>query len=76
VGTVLAFVTYFWLLKRIDAVYLSLTAFINPIVAVVLGALVLGEKLGTTVFLGAFLVLSGILLANWKGLYAKLQGST
>lgn len=72
-GTVLAFVAYFWLLKRIDAVYLSLTAFINPIVAVVLGALVLGEKLGTTVFLGAFFVLSGILLANWKGIYAKLQ---
>jgi drug/metabolite transporter (DMT)-like permease len=76
VGTVLAFVTYFWLLKRIDAVYLSLTAFINPIVAVVLGALVLGERLGTTVFLGAFFVLSGILLANWKGLAAKLQRSS
>jgi drug/metabolite transporter (DMT)-like permease len=76
VGTVLAFVAYFWLLKRIDAVYLSLTAFINPIVAVVLGALVLGEKLATTVFIGAFLVLTGILLANWKGLYAKIRGTT
>jgi len=70
-GSVLAFVTYYWLLKRIAAVYLSLTSLINPIVAVILGAAVLGERLPPSVFGGAALVLLGILIANGKEWYAK-----
>jgi drug/metabolite transporter (DMT)-like permease len=73
VGSVLAFVTYYWLLKRIAAVYLSLTSFINPIVAVILGAVVLGERLPPSVFGGAALVLLGILTANGKELVVSLR---
>ncbi len=76
VGSVLAFVTYYWLLKRIAAVYLSLTSFINPIVAVILGAAVLGEHLPPSVFGGAALVLLGILTANGKELYARTSLSS
>ncbi len=73
IGSVLVFVTYHWLLKRIQAVYLSLTSFINPIVAVILGALILDESLGPKVFAGAALVFLGILVANGKTLYARLH---
>jgi drug/metabolite transporter (DMT)-like permease len=73
VGSVVAFVTYHWLLKHMEAVYLSLASFINPIIAVILGAVVLNEKLASTVFVGASLVLFGILVANGKYLYAKLR---
>jgi drug/metabolite transporter (DMT)-like permease len=73
IGSVLVFVTYHWLLKRIQAVYLSLTSFINPIVAVILGALILDESLGPKVFAGAALVFLGILVANGKMLYARLR---
>jgi drug/metabolite transporter (DMT)-like permease len=72
IGSVLTFVSYYWLLKRIDPVYLSLTTFVNPIVAVILGALILGEKLEPAIFAGATLVLGGILVANGKSLYAKI----
>ncbi len=72
-GSVLAFLAYYWLLKRIDPVYLSLTSFINPIVGVVLGAVVLHETLRTSLLAGALLVLAGILLANWKSLSARLR---
>lgn len=72
VGSVITFVAYYWLLKRIDAVYLSLSSFINPIVAVVLGALALGERLPPTVFTGAGFVMAGLLVANGKGLYARI----
>jgi drug/metabolite transporter (DMT)-like permease len=72
VGSILTFVSYYWLLKRIEAVYLSLTSFINPVVAVVLGAAILGERLAAGVFAGAALVLGGILLANGKSIYAKM----
>ncbi len=71
VGSVVTFMAYFWLLKRIEAVYLSLSSFINPIVAVVLGSVVLGERLPPTVFTGAALVLTGLLVANGKVLYAR-----
>jgi drug/metabolite transporter (DMT)-like permease len=73
VGSVLAFVTYYWLLKRIEAVYLSLTSFINPIVAVILGAVLLGESLAVRTAAGAALVLVGLLTANGKQLYAKFR---
>ena len=64
VGSVLTFVSYYWLLKRIQAVYLSLTSFVNPIVAVMLGAVVLDESLPPAIVLGASMVLAGILIAN------------
>jgi drug/metabolite transporter (DMT)-like permease len=73
IGSVLTFVSYYWLLKRIEAVYLSLTSFINPIVAVILGAMVLHETMPPSVFLGASLVLVGILTANTKSLYEKFH---
>ena len=71
VASVVTFVAYYWLLKRMDAVYLSLSSFINPIVAVILGSLFLGERLPPGVFTGAALVLAGLLLANGKALYAR-----
>jgi drug/metabolite transporter (DMT)-like permease len=72
VGSVLTFVTYYWLLKRIEAVYLSLSSFINPLVAVAVGTVVLGERLPSSVITGAALVLLGMLIANGKALYAKV----
>ncbi len=74
-GSVIAFVTYHWLLKRIEAVYLSLTTFINPIVAVILGALILNEELVASVYIGASFVLAGILVANGKYFYEKIVGT-
>jgi drug/metabolite transporter (DMT)-like permease len=74
-GSVVTFVSYYWLLKRTDAVYLSLTSFINPIVAVMLGVAFMGEHLGPTVLTGASLVLLGIVVANGEGLRARLSGA-
>ena len=73
VGSVVVFAAYFWLLKRVEAVYLSLISFITPIVAVVLGAIVLGEKLDPNVFVGASFVLVGLLIANGKYFYGRIS---
>jgi len=67
-GTVLAFSTYFWLLKRINAVILSLSSFITPIIAVLLGWLILNENLSQQVLLGTLFVLLGILFGNFNAL--------
>jgi drug/metabolite transporter (DMT)-like permease len=73
ISSVLTFVIYFWLLKKVEAVYLSLTTFVSPIIAILLGAMFMGEKLAPTVYIGAGLVLSGILFANGEYIYAKVQ---
>ena len=63
-GTIVTFVSYFWLLKRVEVVLLSLTAFVTPLVAVVLGVLILNEKISAELFAGAMLVFTGIATAN------------
>lgn len=65
-GSVIAFSIYFWMLKRVEAVFLSLLAFVTPILAVILGGVVLNEKLDFHIFQGAALVLAGILISNGK----------
>lgn len=63
-GSVTTFVSYFWLLKRVEVVLLSLTSFVTPIIAVVLGVIILNESVSSQLFVGSSLVLSGILAAN------------
>lgn len=72
-GSVLTFVVYYWLLRRVEALFLSLTALITPILAVVLGAIVLDEVLGSRVFAGAAMVLLGILAANGRDLLGRAR---
>ncbi len=66
--TVFNFTAYYWLMKKISVVILALTSFITPIVAVIVGWLIHGEKLNDNVFLGSFFVLFGIIIVNWRGL--------
>ncbi len=67
-GTVASFTTYYWLMKRINIVILSLSSFITPIIAVILGWMILDEKLSLQTLIGSILVLVGILFANFSGL--------
>lgn len=74
-GTVLTFTTYYWLMKRINVVILSLSSFITPIIAVLLGWYVLDESLSINDLIGTTLVLVGIIAANTRGIisYFKLK---
>ncbi len=63
-GTVFTFTSYYWLLKRINIVILSLVAFITPVIALFLGWIILNEELTTTQFIGSSVVLVGVLFAN------------
>ena len=59
---------YFWLVKYVEAVILSLSAFITPVIAVVIGIVFLGEKITSTVYLGSILVLLGVAFATTSDL--------
>jgi drug/metabolite transporter (DMT)-like permease len=63
-GSATAFMAYYWLLKKIDVTKLSLIAFITPIVALILGWLILGETITKYLFSGTILVIIGIWLVT------------
>jgi len=68
IGTVAAFTTYYWLLKRVNVVILSLSSFISPIIAVILGWLFINENFSFQTLVGSAFVLIGILFANFRGI--------
>jgi drug/metabolite transporter (DMT)-like permease len=62
-GSVLAFTAYVWVLQHAPISQVSTYAYVNPIVAVILGALLLGERItATTVIGGATIVLAVVLV--------------
>ncbi len=65
-GSVVTFVAYWWLLKRIEATSMSYIAMITPIVAVLLGVSLAGEVLDPMALGGAALTLGGIYVAVSK----------
>jgi len=67
-GTVITFTIYYWLMQKINVVILSLSTFVTPIIALILGVIVLNENFTTYHKVGSSLVLIGILFANFRGL--------
>lgn len=65
-GSILTFTTFYWLMKKINIVLLSLITFITPIVALFLGWLIYNEQLTTENIIGAAMVLFGLLIANMQ----------
>jgi drug/metabolite transporter (DMT)-like permease len=65
-GTALSFTLYFWLLSHLPATKLSLITYGTPVVAVVLGDLLLGENITPRVLVGAGTVIAGVFLAGRK----------
>lgn len=63
-GSVVTFTTFYWLMKKINVVILSLIAFITPIVALILGWIFYDEILTVQHLFGSALVLIGLLVAN------------
>ncbi len=71
IGSVVVFAAYYWLLKRIEAVYLSLVSFVTPIISVILGTVFLHESFERTALVGAAFVLAGILVAHGRYFYRR-----
>ena len=61
-GSVVAFAAYFYLLKHWDATRVSTSTYVNPAVAVFLGALLLGEPVTASMVAGTAVVLVGVTL--------------
>jgi drug/metabolite transporter (DMT)-like permease len=62
VGSVIAFLLFYWLLQRMDVTKVLLIALVTPVLAVALGAAALGERLSGLAFVGTAMILGGVFL--------------
>lgn len=68
-GTGFAFVVYYRLLETAEPTYVSMVTYVIPVFGVVLGVLVLGERLSWYSLAGFALILLGVMIVN--GLFAN-----
>ena len=60
VGSVIAFLLYYWLVLNIDVTKSMLIALVTPVVAVILGMIVLDEEIGRRTLIGGAMIMTGI----------------
>jgi drug/metabolite transporter (DMT)-like permease len=60
VGSVIAFLLYYWLVQHMEVTNTMLIALVTPVFAVILGMLVLDEKLDWRTVAGGAMIMSGI----------------
>ncbi len=61
-GSIIAFSAYTWLIHHESPTKVGTYAYVNPVIAVLLGYLILGEPLGLRTILGTALVLVSVIL--------------
>jgi drug/metabolite transporter (DMT)-like permease len=73
-GSVIAYTAYVWLLDNAPIGRVATYAYVNPVVAIALGAIVLHESLSWTIVLGAVLVLACVaLVVRQESLQPELE---
>jgi drug/metabolite transporter (DMT)-like permease len=75
IGYVVGFAIYTWLLRAAPFTWLGTYAYVNPLLAVVLGVVLLGEPLGATTLVGSAIVLAGVALVATRTPWAAEAGA-
>jgi drug/metabolite transporter (DMT)-like permease len=78
-GSIAAYGSYSYAVKKLPMTIVSLYAYVNPIVAMILGALLLGEKFNMRMGIAMIVVIAGIYIVNkgfqlrelWKAQFSK-----
>src|SRR5438067_8384614 len=65
-GSIVAFTAYTWLLQHASVSLVATYAFVNPVVAVILGALVRGEPVTPTIVAGAAVIIAAVAFIVWR----------
>lgn len=65
-GAIGGFVAYSYALRHLSVSFVSLYAYINPVIAVTLGVLLLGEPFDSRMATAAALVFAGVAVVRWK----------
>lgn len=62
IGSLVGFVTFAWLIGVAPLAHVTTYAYVNPVVAVVLGAIILREPLEPRTVIAAFVIVAGVVL--------------
>ncbi|RTY81365.1 drug/metabolite-transporting permease [Flavobacterium sp. GSP27] len=65
-GSILTFIAFIYALQNLPAEISSVYSYINPIIAVILGAIIFGETLNTAIAVGGGVTLFGLYLVNYS----------
>ena len=63
-SSIIAFAAFIYTMKYLPPAIASLYAYINPIIATIVGAYIVNEKLSLPIFVGSFVTLTGVYLVN------------
>ncbi len=78
IGSVAAYACFFYAVGKLPMTIVTMYAYINPMIATILGWLVLNEKLNAQILLAILITLAGIYLVNlgyqWKSASIKPMG--
>lgn len=72
-GSIIGYASYIYAVAHLPVSLVSTYAYVNPIIALFLGWLVLDEKITTEIFIGAAIILGGVALVK-KGTSLKRSG--
>jgi drug/metabolite transporter (DMT)-like permease len=73
VGSIITFAAFLYSLKRLPPAQASIYAYINPIVAVIIGSILNNEKLNIIIAAGTLVTILGVYLVNTGFKKAKLR---
>jgi drug/metabolite transporter (DMT)-like permease len=65
-GSVLTFIAFIYALQNLPAEISSIYSYINPIIAVILGAMIFGETLNVAIAIGGGVTLFGLYMVNYS----------
>ncbi len=74
-GSIIAFIAFIYSMKHLEPGIAALYAYINPIVAILVGSLLVDEKLTINILIGSAITLLGVYLVN-RSLKATTQPET
>lgn len=63
-GSCIAYGAYFWLVYQVTPASLGTYAYVNPLVAILLGWLLLGEQLSAVQMIGTVIILAGVMIVT------------
>jgi len=70
-SSAVAYLLFFWLIRRITATQASMVSYLIPITGVLLGALVLDERLSANSFAGLGVIIIGVWIVNGGGAWVR-----
>ncbi len=65
-GSVIAFFAYHYLMQRLTATQVSMLSYVNTIIAILLGWIVLDEKITLKFLFATVMIISGVFIINYK----------